>query len=491
MLTLLDLPQDVLLTIYASLSPQDILALKQTCRGLHAFGCVDYVWHQLKVDLPLDLPAIPELDVNAVPAATLQRSIMNALRLDDNWRRRQPCLKNMWKIPNSELIYQAQFVGTKLLVILSRNTRTINKIQAHLSVWRLPTSRCTQPLRIATIECVPGARFSLAIQKGGENALVIVFGAGVVSFKGVGIYSLNIQDAEDADLPDPDVLKLKAICPSPIEGIIGTTYMSGHMVAIMVARYPAGTRRYQILLINTLTNYKTILDIPRHYLEFNQMQLRLFPEAIAIITYNDRAPGIDISVRAFSAGILSTKIHPQSNLSSLSIPEEPWGEAISEYKLTSMPSFFDLCISPESATRADDKLSLMVFYRQPRGAPTIPWDGAIFRFPLSFKRQSKPIIISKPVHQFKLPRHTQPDIVCVGKTGHRGIWTERRWDSDEYWLKRVSIPLPGEEPVTGDLFSRDITLPFELYTIQSLWFEEATGRVVVALHTGDMFIIEL
>ncbi|KAF8206452.1 hypothetical protein K438DRAFT_1817228 [Mycena galopus ATCC 62051] len=39
------------------------------------------------------------------------------------------------------------------------------------------------------------------------------------------------------------------------------------------------------------------------------------------------------------------------------------------------------------------------------------------------------------------------------------------------------------------LFSRHFALPFELHACRSLAFEEATGTVCLAVHTGELYIL--
>jgi len=130
-MNLLDLPEDIRLAIYAYVSPEDVLSLNQTCRGLHAFGCTDYTWHQIRVDLPLDLPS--DHDAKSLPGSQLQGVIMKALRLERNWRKDASSIRHCRRIPVAlgEMVYHVQFLRPRWLVCLSKSRST-----TQISVWR-------------------------------------------------------------------------------------------------------------------------------------------------------------------------------------------------------------------------------------------------------------------------------------------------------------------------------------------------------------------
>ncbi|KAG0698952.1 hypothetical protein DFH29DRAFT_71182 [Suillus ampliporus] len=85
-LLLTDLPQDILIVIFVSLTVEDILSLKQTCRSLHTIGSADYVWRRSVIyfDLPLDLPG--DAVVASLSSNELRDAVLNALKLDRKWR---------------------------------------------------------------------------------------------------------------------------------------------------------------------------------------------------------------------------------------------------------------------------------------------------------------------------------------------------------------------------------------------------------------------
>ena len=92
-------------------------------------------------------------------------------------------------------------------------------------------------------------------------------------------------------------------------------------------------------------------------------------------------------------------------------------------------------------------------------------------------------------HSFKTAIGTRPEIVCMGKTGHRAVWLDHEWESDECKLWKATFR-PGDAAVVNLLVPSHHPLPFEAHKIASLSFEEATGRVCVGLRTGAVYILE-
>ena len=80
----------------------------------------------MKVDLPLNL----DYKVQSLPGQQVQRGIIDALRLDHNWRHDVPCIRQCRMLPVSDdgLILKMQLVTPSYLVCLSRS---------HISVWNV------------------------------------------------------------------------------------------------------------------------------------------------------------------------------------------------------------------------------------------------------------------------------------------------------------------------------------------------------------------
>lgn len=73
------------------------------------------------------------------------------------------------------------------------------------------------------------------------------------------------------------------------------------------------------------------------------------------------------------------------------------------------------------------------------------------------------------------------------------VLLERLWETDEYKLKKITLPMIGttNRVVVHELIPPHIALPFELYRCISIWFEEAMGRICFGLHTGEVYLLEV
>jgi len=126
-------------------------------------------------------------------------------------------------------------------------------------------------------------------------------------------------------------------------------------------------------------------------------------------------------------------------------------------------------------------------------------DDYIFHFPLDQPRSvcakwlEGGAGIRKPsfMHRFSTHPSASAEIVCLGETGSRAVWLERRWTGDEYTLMKGTFsPNRGNPVIVEPLLARHLALPFELRMCQALAFKESTGRVCVAVHSGDLYILE-
>ena len=77
------------------------------------------MWHQLSIDIPLNLPDTP---LPSLSGAVLQTIVINALRLDHNWKKREPnvkCVQVTEDLKNATIV-QLQLLGNGHVLILSR-----------------------------------------------------------------------------------------------------------------------------------------------------------------------------------------------------------------------------------------------------------------------------------------------------------------------------------------------------------------------------------
>ena len=141
----------------------------QTCRGLHAFGCTDYVWHQIAVDLPLDLP--PRCDVKSLPGSHLQRVIMKAMQLERNWLRKSSSIRHCRQIPLTpgDVMHQMQILRPRWLVGLSRSQSV-----SQISVWGLGDMEGDNRL-LASLKIRQSAvKFSATLQTESKAVIAVI-----------------------------------------------------------------------------------------------------------------------------------------------------------------------------------------------------------------------------------------------------------------------------------------------------------------------------
>ncbi|KAI5835077.1 hypothetical protein K523DRAFT_411818 [Schizophyllum commune Tattone D] len=137
---------------------------------------------------------------------------------------------------------------------------------------------------------------------------------------------------------------------------------------------------------------------------------------------------------------------------------------------------------------------------------------------------------STDIQTFRMDPLVGLDAVCLGRTGRRAVWLERNWENDIFALEKADFGAPAVEgfgasarslevagkavsadgksispdikssaseamaekrqPVIAPLLPPHLALPFEAHACQSLAFDEAKGRVCLALHTGDVYVVD-
>lgn len=122
----------------------------QTCRVLHALGCLDVVWHQVTVDLPLDLPL--KKDIKTLTSSEIQAIVIKALRLERNWCGCPGRPRQLLQIQRDVVIYQMQPLGSQWLVTLTRS-----QLAFRLSIISLTVDLC---YRIADCHAVAMSFFA-------------------------------------------------------------------------------------------------------------------------------------------------------------------------------------------------------------------------------------------------------------------------------------------------------------------------------------------
>jgi hypothetical protein len=229
----------------------------QTCRVLHEFTLnSDYIWHQLLVhsNLPLDIE--PYVHLTDLRGPALQAIVTRALRVDHNWRRHNPRIKELTRLANIDNVCQMQFIASQWLVILRRSPAA-----ASLAVWRVADTK--DPYRAAFLD-IPAPsvplKFSATMQRGCKEVLIaFISNTGLGTGTLLSAYSLYLKSQmDDFGLPPPH-----AICniyKPESEGQFYEVHVCDHIIAVGIPRLVLSPSAYRVLFINTLNGEQCLVD---------------------------------------------------------------------------------------------------------------------------------------------------------------------------------------------------------------------------------------
>lgn len=457
-LMLLDLPFDVLLNISWYLSPADVLVLDQTCRVLHAFTCSDYVWHRLSIDMPpVNHP------ITSLSGAALRHTVISALRLDHNWRKRSPrvgCI-NIRKNLKDASIMQLQLLGNRHVLVLSRWPD-----HDELSVWTLNHSLDSRRYR-----SIPMIQFAAVTASGNCEATVVA----LCNNQEVIIYPLPLDDVSE-----------RPICPSnhipgPPEGRISVIELCNDVITTIVARFPEnfGLPTYTVMFYNTASKRRFLYEFAPLVL-IDRLQIKLYPTCFVLTGVRENS--LVAWIHGLPSILFLGNINPETP--TLTTEQCP---LLAEHVLGSSSTPIEFYVSSEPAHECPSHFSLFAFHSFGEHAKGL---ADVYHIPLDTSRRRTQFYMSKPTHSFKTAIGKRPEIVCFGKTGFRAVWLDHEWDSDEYSLWKATFP-PGEAASVSPLLPPHHPLPFEVHMITSLAFDEATGRICVGLRTGAVYVLEL
>ncbi|KDR76201.1 hypothetical protein GALMADRAFT_247460 [Galerina marginata CBS 339.88] len=486
-LALAQLPPDIILLICIHLHPKDLLSFIQTCRVVHALASTDYVWHHVNNDLPLDGV---DTRLTSISGPEIKSRVMRALRLDNQWRRPGSRISRIRKINTQATVVQMRTLGRDWLLISSRAAAS----SISLSVWRLDMcSSCTSDMsvipssRVISFEPMRAFQFEASFQEDKYTALICILGGSpTVPHKGqLSIYHLNLKGHESQDNPlgAPFVMNKWTLEHS---GLVYYAQISGPIVAAAIVRILDASYNHQILLFNTKTNITVRIGSPDiTNFECGRMQFKIYSRHIVIVgVYKGR---IKVHVRELPREIFSTRAIPQP-LDEEMIPTTSWESVIVDYEtpkirtpeisITSEPIYYS---SLESFTVMANYFPL---------SETENGIVNVYHFPIDVSKHGLKFTDWGPTYSFATPPNVSLDPACIGKTGYRAVWLSHQWEIDDFRLLKASFPINGEPHFVEPLQPPEMPLPFEPHTCRSLYFEEATGRLFVGVHTGEIYLLE-
>lgn len=171
-------------------------------------------------------------------------------------------------------------------------------------------------------------------------------------------------------------------------------------------------------------------------------------------------------------------------------PSEDWGASIADYETDPIKAA-ELHISPEPLYTSSPITSFTVVATYSPFSSMEHGLTNVYHFPINTSSRNVAFTSWPFALSFFTPSNATLDPMCLGKTGLRALWLSHQWNTDGYKLMRASFPVVvGSDAVVAPLQAPDIALPFEPHTCRSLYFEEATGKVWVGIHTGEIFVLQ-
>lgn len=132
------------------------------------------------------------------------------------------------------------------------------------------------------------------------------------------------------------------------------------------------------------------------------------------------------------------------------------------------------------------KFSLLAFWVR----DGLPGEGILAHFPVDLTTSAEePVRLSLP-QRFPVPPSTSIEIIKLGTEGHRAVWLEHNWETQEFRLMKLSAGVGNLEPDVGVILSPDPELPFSPRECHSLAFDEVTGRLCLGLYNGALYVID-
>ncbi|KII89966.1 hypothetical protein PLICRDRAFT_697776 [Plicaturopsis crispa FD-325 SS-3] len=489
----LSLPDDVWLEICAFISVTDVLSLKKTCRVLNALGSSDYLWHQLAstIDLPLDIP--PEVSINNIPAAELQRRAVNAIKLDRNWRKPESEIKSLVTVPpdrDGKYFDEIQLIaGAKWLVTAERrrfgqHATGITK----MSLWSLEA--VDDVYRTLSFEVEGRFKcFAVARQKGGKTATIAIT-LTCERRELLKVYTVRLEDPLASEIPIPSSPRLLGcISRAGVHGIIHEVDVRGSVVAATLVDFLDNVhgRSYQILFFNTTTAVRTVVK-PHLPEGLSRLSFVLLDEHVALFGVVHGT--VFVRVYELPKLLASTEqLRTTSYVAEMPMQSdkfEEFGPLVAEYHTSRLLGPHDFYISSGSTTAnaKSPNLSVLAFRSFYDDDPS---DSYIFNITLDLSASSTPATpITVYPKSFRTRGATSVDHVLIGRQG-RGVWLEHHWENDEVRLMKLS---GVAKPAASVLLPSYPGLPFTPRSCQALSFDEITGRLCLALHTGEFYILD-
>ncbi|THV07402.1 hypothetical protein K435DRAFT_959979 [Dendrothele bispora CBS 962.96] len=484
---LLRLPDDILISIFLLLPVEALLILQQTCRVLHRFCTTDYIWHNIKIDQPLDVPV--HIDPNTLSGLRIKKLCIQALRVEHNWKAPFSQVKGVHRVYHGDIPFQTTYLSDWLVILSRPSTATT----CTLSVWNVRDPSKAKRERSILLENTQKARFTASLSDDGLEATIAVYGtANRADKEPIRVYIVPLYgDFPPASYAQPKCALKKENVDGYVYGISICGEVLGAILAKLVDSFTPPT--FRIMFLNIRTGAHVLVDqsgqanrlgAPFLQVFSAQLRLRVFQNYFLLIGTGSGADSRLLGLEMYSISPVLSKLNaftqgrdvlrlgdPLMQYFPLSIPVHGF-----EHKISAMVtgpylrSISSVCFPPPYTSNV----------------------GYVVRFPLPSPNQLKPSPEHNTVvHKFATSGSSWGvELIEIGQTGRRVIWLQRHLETDQFAFMKATFPL-DQEPVVGPLLPSHMVFPFEAHTCQSIALDEATGRVCLAFHTGEMYLLDL
>jgi hypothetical protein len=243
----------------------------------------------------------------------------------------------------------------------------------------------------------------------------------------------------------------------------------------------ASPMSYKLLMIDLETGSNSYIGLPVQGL--SRIQLKLYDDLLYTIGVPNGGPTMALVI----------SIHTLPRKFQFNIPDGTLLPSFATHRIGNFPPSFEFYISKEPAVHSGPPLPLVVFYE----SLSIRNIGIIASF--AIPHDVKPAMVMhpnaetiEPLWSLETPTGSYPDILCVGESGQRLLWLERKWEAEEEYYRIMKAAFNAESGLSMTrVWPNYVALPFQPHACRAMYLEECTGRMCFALHTEEIYIAEL
>ncbi|TDL25865.1 hypothetical protein BD410DRAFT_784900 [Rickenella mellea] len=487
---ILDLPEENILQILFLLAINDIFSLRATCRRLHRITDSDYFWREVypRSDLPLTIS--PSLDPRKLSGDEIRRTFTKALRLDSNWSLRTTAIRvvcTLVKEKSDRSYDELRFLPGGTLLVAARRNQSAERSTVSFSVFSIVDM--TDPYKIASTE-FEGHLNEFSVTLVDEDRKVVIATTLNNSIDGkqwLEVHHTSIPDAPPSAHVSNNHFDTPFRWAAEDVAFLHKVAVNGEIVAASIrwGHDSSVERIHKFLIANWRTGY-TCAVIPQNFPIFSSVDIKLFPfHFVTIVASDDELVVLkaELDERLFNG-----PEHPFIGASDGASPGPDMQlRTWAEYQLAKK----DLIISDSTNIGEHQPPRSLSFIAFSTGHIwNTKWEGIRLSIPnCDAQSSANPVVeVSKP---FYVLESCYPEHVCLGTTGRRAVWLEREIDTGDARLMKMSYDKSRNVgPTVGVLLSSAPLLPFRPNLVRTLAFDEATGRVALALITSAIYVLD-